>query len=170
MIATSSATTALGIFNDSVQAKQAIHALKNAGFRDKDIGIASREWSTQFDNVDVNEQHVAEKGAIAYAALGATLGAAFGLVGAILVPGALPVLAGSTLLSGLLGGAAGAAGGAFAGPFIAMGLSEMDAEKHSQHVQEGKIVVLVHDPERRDEARKVMVKEGAYDDAMANSP
>ena len=170
MNTTSPTTTALGIFDDKAQAAKAIHSLKNAGFKDADIGIASREWSKQFDSVRVDEQHIAEKGAVAGAALGAGLGAVFGLVGAVVVPGAIPVLAGSAVVSALLGGAAGAAGGAFAGPFIAMGFSDAEAEEHARHVQEGKIVVIVHAPDRHEEARKIMVRQGAYDEAMATGP
>jgi hypothetical protein len=167
MIAASSSTVAPGIFDHQKEAANAIHALKNAGFSDADIGIASRDWSKQFDSIRVDEQHIAERGAVAGAALGASLGAVFGLVGAIVVPGAIPVLAGSAVVSALLGGAAGAAGGAYAGPFIAMGFSEMESEDHNRHIEEGKTVIIVHAPDRLEDARKIMVHEGAYDEAMA---
>jgi hypothetical protein len=170
MLSPASKTTALGIFDNPADATKAIHALKNAGYRDADIGIASKAWSKQFDNVGVHEQHLAEIGAVAGSALGATLGAAFGLVGALVVPGAIPVLAGSAMVSALLGGAAGAAGGAYAGPFIAMGFSDTEAQTHGTYVEAGKTVVLVHAPEKLEAARKILVREGAYDEAMANSP
>ncbi len=170
MIKSTSTNTALGIFNDQTQAANAINALKNAGFKDDDIGVASREWSKHFDSVRVGEQQIAEKGAVNGAVLGASLGAAFGLAGAILVPGAIPVLAGGALVSALFGGAAGAAGGAYAGPFIAMGYSDAVSSEHSKYIEEGKTIVVVHAAERREDARKILVNAGAYDDAMANSP
>ena len=170
MLSPVSKTTALGIFDDRTQATKAIQALKNASFKDDDIGIASREWSKQFDSVGVSEQHVAENGAVAGAAYGAGLGAVIGLVGAILVPGAIPIVAGSALASAIFGGAAGAAGGAYAGPFIAMGLSDAEAQNHGRYIKEGKTVVAVYTPDRLEDARKILVREGAYDDAMATSP
>ncbi len=170
MITSTSTNTALGIFNNQADAVQAINALKNAGFRDDDIGVASREWSKHFDSVRLDEQQTAEKGAVNGAVLGASLGAALGLVGAVLVPGAIPVLAGGALVSAIFGGAAGAAGGAYAGPFIAMGYSDAVSKEHSKHIEAGKIIVVVHAGERHEDARKILVSAGAYDDAMANSP
>src|SRR2546421_11197597 len=104
----STETTVLGIFDEQAQAIKAIQALKQAGFTDDHIGVASRGLSRQFQNVAVDEQHKTEEGAIAGALVGGGLGTALGLAGAILVPGALPIVAGSALLAGLGGGAAGA--------------------------------------------------------------
>lgn len=162
--------TVLGIFDDQRDATAAIEALKKAGFADRDIGVASREWSKQFQNVDVDEQHVAAKGAIGGSVIGGSVGAIAGLVGAMLVPGLIPVIAGETIVTMLLGGAAGAAVGAFAGPFVAMGFSESDAKAHAQHVAEGKTVVIVYAPDRKNEARSIMVANGAYDESMSSSP
>src|SRR5262249_27361371 len=117
----SSTTTVPGIFEKREHAVKAIEALKQAGFRDDQIAVASREWSHNLEGVPVHEQHVTEKGAITGALVGGGLGAALGLAGAILVPGALPVITGSAVVSALGGGLIGGAGGAFAGPFVALG-------------------------------------------------
>jgi len=162
----SSTTTVPGIFDEKEQATRAIAALKKAGFSDGQIGVASREWSRKFQDVPVDEQHTAEHGAVTGAVVGGGLGATLGLVGALLVPGGIPILAGSALLSALGGGLAGAGAGAFAGPFIAMGLTEEDAQWHAEHVNQGKTVVLVHAPGRCEEARAIMVEYGAYDESM----
>jgi hypothetical protein len=166
----SSATTAVGIFEDQEHARKAIEALKEAGFRDAQIGVASREWSRQLQDVPMDQQHVAERGAVAGALVGGGLGAAVGLMGAMLIPGAAPVVAGTALLSALGGGLAGAGGGVFAGPFIALGFSEHEARKHGRHVEEGKTALLVHAPNRQEEARAIMVEQGAYDESMDASP
>jgi len=122
--------------------------------------------------VRLDEQHVAEKGAVAGAVMGGTLGAALGLVGAVLLPGVAPILAGHALLSALGGGLAGAGGGTFVGPFIAMGYSEAEAKAHARHLEQGKTLVLAHDPDpdRREEARSILVEHGAYDESMSTSP
>ena len=80
------------------------------------------------------------------------------------------VVAGGLLLSLLMGGAAGAAAGAFAGPFIALGMSESDAQEHARFVEQGKTVLLVYSPDRHDLASRIMVQQGAYDDSMSSSP
>jgi hypothetical protein len=163
-------TTVLGVFDGPAQAAKAIAELKKAGFTDNDIGVASKEWSKNFDKLDPGEQHVAEHGAIGGGLIGGGLGAALGLVGAIAVPAAIPIFAGSALASMLVGAAAGAAGGVFVGPFIAMGFSEEEAGEHVKHIERGKTVLIVYSPKRRDEARKIMVEQGAYDESMSNSP
>jgi hypothetical protein len=166
----STATTVVGIFDDQEHAKKAIQALKEAGFTDAQIGVASREWSRQLQEVPVDQQHIAERGAVTGALVGGGLGAAVGLMGAVLIPGAAPVVAGTALLSALGGGLAGAGGGVFAGPFVALGLSEHEARKHGRHVEEGRTAVLVHTPTRQEEARAIMVEQGAYDESMDTSP
>jgi anti-sigma factor RsiW len=165
-----SENTALGVFDERRQAESAIVALKEAGFSESDIGVASREWTKQFQNVHVSEQKVAEKGAVGGALIGGGVGAVVGLAGAMLIPGLIPVIAGETLVSMLVGGAAGAAVGAFAGPFIALGFSETEAKEHAQHIAEGKTIVMVYSPDRRGDAQSIMVKNGAYDESMSTSP
>lgn len=169
MLATDNKTT-IGVFDHRDQAKKAIEALKAAGFRDEQLGVASRDWSKKFEGVSADDQNVAADGAVWGSVVGGGLGAVVGLVGSALVPGAIPIVAGQMLFNVLLGGAAGAAGGVFGGPFIAMGLSETDAERHAKHVAEGKTVLLVHAPDRADEARDILINAGAYDDSMANKP
>jgi len=166
----SSPTTVVGIFDDHAQALEALRALKQAGFRDEQIGIASREWVRKLGEVRVDEQHAAEQGAATGAVVGATLGATIGLVGAVFLPGAIPLLAGHALLSALGGGLLGAGAGTFAGPFLAMGFSEADAHKNAQYVAQGKTVLLVHAPDRKEEARKILVEQGAYDESMEATP
>src|SRR5262245_4139623 len=100
----SSPTTVPGIFETPEDAKKAIEALKRAGFTDDRIGVASREWTKKLEEVDVKDQHVAEKGAVVGALAGGGVGAALGLLGAVLVPGAIPIITGSALLSALGGG------------------------------------------------------------------
>jgi len=167
-----SPTTAVGVFDTPIAAEAAIRALKEAGFSDAQVGIASREWSQRFANVNVDDQHAAEKGALAGAAVGGGVGAVLGLVGAMVVPGVAPLVAGSLLVGALVGGAAGAAGGTFAGPFIAMGFAEHEAAAHGRHVEQGKTVVLVYetDPASKDEARDIMVRNGAFDPGASTSP
>jgi hypothetical protein len=170
MMIASSATTVVGIFDNQEQAAAGIRALKQAGFTDAQIGVSSRHWSHEGEGVRLDEQHVAEQGAVAGAVVGGTLGAVLGLAGAVLLPGAAPILAGHALLSALGGGLAGAGGGTFVGPFIAMGYSEAEAKAHARHLEQGKTLVLVHAPDRMEAARSILVEHGAYDESMSTSP
>ena len=170
MALTETTSIVVGIFNAREHAVKGIHALKRAGFPDADIGVASREWTKHLEGVKVEEQHAAEHGAITGALVGGGLGTALGLVGAILVPGVIPLLAGHALLAAIGGGLAGASGGVFVGPFISMGIEESEARKHARHIEQGKTALLVYAPGRQDEARSVMVEQGAYDESMSTSP
>jgi len=167
---TTSPTAALGVFDHPDQAKSAIEALKIAGFRDEQIGVASRLWSKRLQNLDADDQQVAERGAVAGSVIGGSVGAIFGLVGGMLVPGAIPIVAGQLLVSTLLGGAAGAAAGVFGGPFVALGLSEHEVKKHAQFIDQDKTVLIVYSPDRRDDAENIMIEQGAYDESMSSSP
>jgi hypothetical protein len=168
-MADSSNTTATGVFDSDKQAANAIAALKHAGIREEEIGVTSRNWSQNLKDVRVDMQHQAESGAVHGALMGGALGASLGLVGATLIPGALPVIAGSALLTVLAGGFTGAAGGTFVGPFLAMGFSDSESKRHAKHIELGKTIVLVHSPGRQKEALSIMVANGAYDDSMANN-
>jgi hypothetical protein len=162
----SSTTKVPGIFDEHEQAVKAIAALKQAGFRDDQIAVASRELSRKLERVPVEEQHVTERGAVAGAVIGGGVGAALGLAGAIFIPGVLPLIAGSTIASIVGGGLAGTALGAFTGPFVALGWTEGEIQRHARQVEEGKTVLLVYAPGREAEARSIMVEQGAFDESM----
>lgn len=159
--------TIVGVFDHQEQAVKAIDALKGAGFRSERIGVASRQWSQRFENVSSDDQKTASDGAVWGSVAGGGVGAALGLIGSVLLPGAIPIIAGSMLVNTLIGAAAGAAGGALGGPFIAMGFSEAHAAQYGKEVEAGKTVVLVQAPGDEDKAKKILVAQGAYDDSMA---
>lgn len=163
----SSATITVGVFEEEAEVVKAIDALKQAGFSDDQIGVASKRWSKELEAVRVDKQRVAEKGAVRGSLVGSGIGAVLGLVGGILVPGVIPIVAGSAIAGMIGGAAAGAAAGAYVGPFIALGFSEEESRKHHEHVEQGRTVLLVYAPDRIDEARKIMVDHGAYDESMS---
>jgi hypothetical protein len=164
-------TTVLGIFDDQNHALNAIRDLHRAGFREDQLGLASRHWVAEAPELaKVELQHRAGDSAITGAAVGGGLGAVAGGVAVSVIPVVGPVLAGG-LLAGALGGAAlGAALGTFAGPFVALGLSDYDAQSYAQHVEAGRTVVIVRTEDRKEEARDLLVRHGAYDDSMRAKP
>jgi hypothetical protein len=163
-------TNVIGIFEKPTQAADAIDELLCSGFTRKQISLVAREWARELDGVRVDLQRAAGDGAVVGALAGGAAGVVAGVAGAVLLPVAGPVVAGTLLAGALLGGAAGAAAGSFAGPFIAMGLSEADADRHARHLEQGHTVLVVHvkGKEREDQARSILVKHGAFDETMAN--
>ena len=54
--------------------------------------------------------------------------------------------------------------------FVALGLSESDAQHYAQHVEAGRTVVMVRTHDRKDEAVALLDRDGAYDDSMRAKP
>src|SRR5262249_38595092 len=131
----------IGVFEDQQQALAAARELRQVGFAEEQIGLASRRWIEAVpESAQVQLQQEAGKGAAAGAVVGGGVGLAAGALAAGLIPGVGPALAGGLLLGST---ALGAAAGTFAGPFVALGVSESDAQEYARHVEQGRTVVLV---------------------------
>jgi hypothetical protein len=142
-MATATQTTALiGVFSDARQADHFVAQLKQAGFRDDQIGVMARGRETRESPV--------EESALAGALTGGTLGALTGAVLTVgLIPGIGPILAGGGLMVGLLGGAAaGATVGGVLGALIGLGVPEDRARHYESEVHAGRTLVVVQ-PESR---------------------
>src|SRR5919202_788665 len=101
--------TVAGLFPDRDSAEQAIAALQAAGFTGEQIGVALRERTAQGVLLEESGTQVAEEAATTGALGGGLLGGLTGLligIGALVIPGLGPVVAG-----GLLATAFGVAGG-----------------------------------------------------------
>jgi hypothetical protein len=163
-MATQTATRAVGIFDDQQHVINAVHALTQAGFSAKDIVVVARDWKGHdLFGPWVEAQHSAEHGAVGGALLGAGLGVAAGAA-LSLIPG----LGVAVIVLSAIGGLTGAAVGAYAGPFIAMEMTEAEAEKHAEYVEQGRTVIVVKTADRQEEAEKIMVEHGAYDFSMTS--
>src|SRR5205823_4609788 len=155
----------IGVFDDGLSARDAIHALKEAGFSGPDISIlvpdadASREFASE---TGVATREGAGRGALAGGVLGGLAGWLIG-IGALAVPGVGPLLAAGALGAALSGLAVGAGVGAIAGALVGIGVPEDEAAWYEQEVRGGRALVSVVARERRDEAREVMRRFGAYD-------
>jgi len=155
----------IGVFDDGLSARDAIHALKEAGFRGQDISIlvpdadASREFATQ---TGVATREGAATGALAGGALGGLAGWLIG-IGALAVPGVGPLLAAGALGAALSGLAIGAGVGAIAGALVGIGVPEDEAAWYEQEVRGGRALVSVLARDRREAAREILRRFGAYD-------
>jgi uncharacterized protein (TIGR02271 family) len=162
---TAARTTAVGVFRTRDEAQRAVTELRRLGFKEADIGVASRDGKTVAGATKVKDAgSKAATGAAAGVATGAGVGALWGLgILSGLIPGIGPAIAGGTLGILLSSAAAGAAAAGLAGALIGLGLSETEAKYYEKEFRAGRTIVTVKAGRRYDEAVAVLRRFGAYD-------
>jgi uncharacterized protein (TIGR02271 family) len=158
-------STVVGVFEDRRQADAAISELRKAGFREDQIGVASRQAEGEAATTTTGEQGTKwETGAITGALAGAGLG---GLVGLGILAGVIPVIgpviAGGTLAVILANAAGGAAIGGLIGALTGAGIPEEEARYYQGELEAGRTLVTVKADGRYDEAVAILRRHGAYD-------
>lgn len=142
------AVTAL--YNDYQTAERVVDDLERAGFARQDISIVANDASGDYQSRLVVHDNDVKGGE--GASFGALTGAAIGL-GAMLIPGVGPVIAGGPLIAGLVGAGIGAATGAVTGgitaSLIKFGFSEEEAGYYAEGVRRGGTLVVVHAEDSR---------------------
>ena len=157
------AGTVVGLFRRQPEAEQAIRNLKDAGFADDKIGVIMQDRDRQqklSEETGTLAGEAAATGAISGGVVGGVLGLLAG-VGALVIPGIGPIIAGGALASTLAGAGIGAAAGGLLGALVGMGLPEHEAKYYERGVQEGGILVTVAAPGRASEARRILTDCGA---------
>lgn len=158
--------TVIGVFHDHEKAREAIRALKSAGFREDQIGVASsnREGLHAVKGDDASDESYAGEGAVAGVATGAGIGALWGLgILAGALPAIGPAIAGGTLAVILSSAAAGAAAAGLAGALVGMGMSKEEAEFYETEMKSGRTIITVAAGARRSDALALLQQYGAYD-------
>jgi hypothetical protein len=157
-----------GVFDDVRQAEKAIADLYRAGFPVDRIDMVTRSQGETEGTPDFALQKNAADGTVTGGAIGAAVGALAAAAATLLIPG-IGLVLGAGLLVSVIGGAAlGAAGGSLLGTFVALEMSEDDARYYAKAVEhEGRTVVLVQTPDRRDEARIILARNGAHQRGQA---
>ena len=153
----------VGLFQDQPSAEAAIQRLKTAGFSEQEIGVAVRDREQQ-DTITEGTGTQAADGATKGAVGGGVVGGVIGLlagVGALVIPGVGPIIAGGALASTLAGAGIGAAAGGLLGALVGMGVPEEDAKHFERGFQEGGILVTVQAREDAEEAREALSEDGA---------
>jgi len=157
-------STVVGVFNDRARAQEAVRALKQAGFREEQIGVVSRS--------DENEHGTAQgskagEGAATGLAAGAgiaalwSLGISFGVL-----PVIGPILAAGPIAAALLSAAGGAAAGGLVGALIGLGIPEDEAKYYETEFHAGRTIVTVRAEGQSDEAWAILHRYGAYNREM----
>ncbi|HEV8191616.1 MAG TPA: general stress protein [Ktedonobacterales bacterium] len=148
--------TLAGLFPDRGSAENAIRALQNAGFNPDRIGIVmrdQRETSEVADEAAVNTV----AGAVTGGVVGGTLGAILAATGALVIPGIGPFVSGGILATALVGGVAGW----LVGGLVALGIPREEAEYYQGQVEQGRVLVTVDATGREEDARTILLRNGA---------
>jgi hypothetical protein len=156
-------STVVGVFNDRHHANEAVEELRRAGFRDEQIGVASRH-TERGDVTTTAPGSRAEEGAVMGALAGAGLGGLVGLgIIAGVIPAVGPVIAGGTLAAILANAAGGAALVGLAGALVGAGIPEEEARYYQTEFESGRVIVTIKADGRFGEATAILCQHGAYD-------
>lgn len=152
------AVTVLGVFDDALTARRAMEDLRDSTYPFEDVSIITRQ-TQDGDAVSSTEDVSAGEGA----AVGAVWGGLVGL-GALLIPGIGPFIAGGALFAALTGAVTGAVVGGITAALVDFGgISEAEARQYEQYVHEGKtlIVVKANNSDDAYQARQILAQYGA---------
>ncbi len=172
MAAVKQHSTVVGVFEDRRRADEAVAELRNAGFRNDQIGVAMRQadgTSTAAGSAEGDKGSHASEGAVAGVLTGLGLGALAGIgVLAGVIPVIGPAIAGGTLGVILSNAAAGAGIAGLVGALVGAGVPEEEAKYYQDEFEAGRTIVTIHADGRGDEAAAVMRRFGGYDISNRN--
>jgi hypothetical protein len=155
----------VGVFDDAARARDAIDALRSAGFDRDDVSLLMPDRDRGNggrvpDPGGTKAPEGAGTGLVAGGVLGGLAGWLVG-VGALTIPGVGPFIAAGALGTALLGAAVGGGVGAIAGALVGMGIPEDEAKAYEDEVRAGRTLVVVRAGARADEARRILREHGA---------
>jgi len=155
----------IALFEERSEAEDAIRDLKNAGFTNDQIGVATHdrvvEGEERVDRDDREETATGlAEGATAGAITGGVIGGLLGLISSLLIPGVGPLVVGGVLASTLMGMGVGAATGGLIGALVGMGVPEEDARYFDAGLREGRTLVTVSGTQNTPEALSLLERHG----------
>lgn len=165
MATTNTRDMAVGVFRTHEQARDAIQALKDAGFAASDISLLAADRDRARGLAQETGTHASE-GAATGIVVGGILGGIGGWlvgIGSLAIPGVGPFIAAGALGAALTGAAVGAGVGVIAGALIGLGIPRDEAEWYEQEVRGGGTLVAARAGGRYDEAHDLLHRHGAYD-------
>ena len=148
----------VALFEERSEAEGAIRDLKNAGFTNEQIGVATQD---RVEAGKARSEGSAVEGAAAGALTGGVIGGLVGLVSSLLIPGLGPLLVGGVLASALMGMGVGAATGGLIGALVGMGVPEEDARYFDAGLRDGRTLLTVSGTDSAPEAVAILERHGA---------
>jgi hypothetical protein len=146
-------TIVVGVFDDPRHAQRCLAELRQAGFQDAELGVASPERNDVMPATSEAKDTYAEEGAVTGILAGAGLGAAWGIgIAAGVLPMIGPVIAGGTLAAIAASAAIGASAAGVAGALIGLGIPEDEASYYEEEFKAGRTLVTVRAGSRYDDA------------------
>ncbi|SEM52599.1 Heat induced stress protein YflT [Mesobacillus persicus] len=137
----------IGVYEDEQQAAKVVEELKAKGYTTKEISVIARSTDEHSENT-LEIKPSTMDGAVAGAATGAAIGLAGVMVGlsTVLIPGFGAVLAAGPIMTTIGGAVVGASSGAggLKRALMEIGVPDDEAERYSDEVQNGKILVFLH--------------------------
>lgn len=136
----------IGVYENEQQAAEAVEDLKKKGYTTEEISVIAKS-TNKLSEITREVKPSTKDGAIAGAATGGAIGLAGLIVGlsAVLVPGFGAVLAAGPIITTLGGAVVGANSGAggLLHALINIGVPDDEAQRYSNDVQDGKILVFL---------------------------
>ena len=151
----------VALFEERSEAEDAIRDLKNAGFTNEQIGVATQGRIEAGEAPSEGSAVGLAEGAAAGALTGGVIGGLVGLVSSLLIPGVGPLVVGGILASALMGMGVGAATGGLIGALVGMGVPEEDAKYFDSGLREGRTLVTVSNTDGASEALGILERHGA---------
>jgi hypothetical protein len=163
---TANTSTVIALFESRTAAERAIDGLLAAGFSRDQLSVITGDTRAT-DNSTPDLGPIPSVGSGVDAGTGAAVGGLAGFIGGIIalaIPGIGPALAVGPLAAGIMGAGIGAATGGLAGVLKGHGVPESHAERMTEAIRRGRVLISAHVPhERVDAAAAVLEDHGAID-------
>jgi hypothetical protein len=158
------------LFTDQYSGERAINALKAAGIKADQIGVAMRDRDARGEVIEHTGTKATE-GAVSGVVGGGVLGGLAGFlvgIGALVIPGIGPIVSAGILTSALgtaaaatvTGAGVGAVLGGVAGALIGLGIPESEARYFDEGFRKGGMLVTVKAGNRATEAAEILERNG----------
>jgi uncharacterized membrane protein len=138
-------TTVSALFDNAMDAQNAVRELTNNGVRRDDISLIASDAAGEYARY--HGQEIPADDTLEGAAGGALLGGLGGLLvglAALAIPGVGPIVAAGPIATALAGAGIGAVTGGILGALIDLGVTEEDASYYAEGVRRGGTLVTAH--------------------------
>jgi hypothetical protein len=156
---------AVEVFDTRTKAERAVDQLRQAGFREDQIGVISPNGDPTAGMPEpAGTEDAPATGAAAGVIAGGSIGTLAGLAAAAgIIPPLGPVVVGGILTGILASAAVGLAAGGLIGALVGMGIPEREAHLYERHLREGRTLVTVRIGEHYADAVTILGRCGGYD-------